>query len=149
MNYEFMTSDCIPSLYLFSEQLVPPGGCIAEAWFCRCTGMVSCIERQDWTKRTKIKHWNCIATKIISFLLNWAMSEQHGCWITHTLGLMWLIVGTSLEAYRSWNTLSLITYVTASIRGVLFLNREIIIFSLFFFCGWGGQVPSQRIDLST
>ena len=114
-------------------------------------------------KKNKDKHWNCIVTKIISLLLNWAMSEQHGCWITHALGLMWLIVGTSSEAYRSWNTLSLIMYVTASLRqrcSILKQRRNnIFVFGVFLlfcfvfvcllFCGWGGQVPSQSMDLST
>lgn len=54
-GYELLVYDqCFRYLLqLFSEQLVPPSGCITAALLCKPSGMVSSMEQNDWAKSAK------------------------------------------------------------------------------------------------
>lgn len=55
-GYELLVYDrCFHHLFqLFSEQLVPPSGCITAALLCKSSGTVSSMEQNDWAKPTKV-----------------------------------------------------------------------------------------------
>lgn len=56
LGYELLVYDqCFHHLLqLFSEQLVPPSGCITAALLCKSLGMVSSMEQNEWAKPAMI-----------------------------------------------------------------------------------------------